>query len=90
MAPQAHALVIYDRRNPAFAPGGEADRQFWTAVRQLREPGGLRRLSWQALLTHLREDHRVRPFADEIIAKYGFTDAPCAGPAANFCPRSTE
>lgn len=41
----AHALVIYDARNPAFHPDGPADVQWWAAVLALRYPRLLRRVS---------------------------------------------
>ena len=44
-----HVLVVYDARNPEFAAGGEAERQYESAVRACRVPGLIRRLSWQRL-----------------------------------------
>jgi hypothetical protein len=38
-----NVLVVYDKGNPAFQPGGEADAEWWAAVRALRFPRLLRR-----------------------------------------------
>ena len=51
----AHAVIVYDNRNPAFAAGGEANRQWWLVVTALRSPRVLRRVSWQSLAAHLRQ-----------------------------------
>lgn len=44
-----HVLVVYDARNPAYASGGAARRQYEAAIRACRVPGLFRRLSWQRL-----------------------------------------
>lgn len=66
-----HALVIYDARNPAFHPGGEADVQWWAAVRALRFPRLLRRLSWQGLATHLSQFRDLDWLTAGLRDKYG-------------------
>ena len=48
-----HVLVVYDSRNPEFAAGGEAHRQYLAAEEASRVPGLIRRLSWQRLSTVL-------------------------------------
>lgn len=68
----AHALVIYDGRNPAFLPGGDADRQWWTTLAALRHPRLLRRLSWQRLAQHLRQFDDLAWLCDGLRDKYGF------------------
>jgi hypothetical protein len=45
--------VVYDRRNPAFQAGGDADKVWWATVRALRFPRLLRRVSWQSLAAHM-------------------------------------
>ena len=44
-----HVLVVYDARNPEYAAGGAAQRQYESAIRDCRVPGLIRRLSWQRL-----------------------------------------
>ena len=45
-----HVLVVYDARNPEFAAGGVAGRQYESAISACRVPGLIRRLSWQRLV----------------------------------------
>ena len=45
-----HVLVVYDARNPEFAAGGGAERQYESAISACRIPGLIRRLSWQRLV----------------------------------------
>ena len=68
----AHALVIYDARNPAFQEGGKANRQ-WLAVKgALRNPDSLRSCSWQRLISHIDKDPELHWMVDALNAKYGF------------------
>jgi hypothetical protein len=68
----AHALVIYDARNPAFQEGGKANRQ-WLAVKgALRNPDSLRSCSWQRLISHIDKDPELHWMVDALKAKYGF------------------
>jgi len=66
-----HALVIYDDRNPAFLPGGEAARQ-WAAAAgaPVRRPL-LRRCSWQRLVAHLASDPDLAWLVNGLATKYG-------------------
>ena len=67
----AHVLVIYDYRNPAFAPGGTADAQWHDTVSALRFPKMLRRLSWQQLAGHLATHQPLHWLVDGLHRKYG-------------------
>jgi hypothetical protein len=67
----AHVLVIYDNRNPAFAPGGTADAQWQQTVAALRCPQMLRRLSWQQLAGHLATHQPLQWLVDGLYRKYG-------------------
>jgi hypothetical protein len=68
-----HALIIYDERNPAFWPGGEA-RSAYDAVRAaLRDPGLLRTVSWQRVIGQLSAVRDLRWLVDGLEAKYGLT-----------------
>ena len=68
----AHAVIVYDNRNPAFAAGGEANRQWWLVVAALRSPRVLRRVSWQSLAAHLRQFDDLAWLSDGLRDKYGF------------------
>jgi hypothetical protein len=67
----AHVLVIYDNRNPAFATGGAADVQWHETVAALRFPRMLRRLSWQHLAGHLRSQPPLHWLVNGLARKYG-------------------
>jgi hypothetical protein len=64
-------LVVYDERNPAFQPGGEADAAWWAAVRALRFPGLLRRVSWQSIASHLAQFPDLAWLGVGLEEKYG-------------------
>ncbi len=68
-------LVVYDGRNPAFAPGRIADREF-TAL-QARLPAGvaLRRMSWQALARAMSRSEWLSDLLAYIRSKYGIEAA---------------
>ena len=68
----AHALVIYDARNPSFQEGGVAHNQWELARVALKEPGLLRSCSWQSLVEHLAQSGDVGWLVDELKKKYGF------------------
>jgi hypothetical protein len=72
----AHVLVVYDNRNPAFAPGGAADAQWRQAVAALRFPEMLRRLSWQQLAGHLATHEPLHWLVDGLHRKYGIVGTP--------------
>jgi hypothetical protein len=68
---RGHALVIYDRRNPAMKLGGTCDRQWAMLNESLRVPGLLRRISWQSLIAQLPSDAVLDWLKKELTAKYG-------------------
>lgn len=70
-AESGYALVIYDKRNPAFAQGGIADRQWSEAEGALRRPECLRRCSWQSLAAHLAKDRSLEWLVSALDDKYG-------------------
>ena len=74
---KGHALVIYDARNPAFHSGGLADAQWWAAVRALRYPRLLRRVSWQRIAAHLDQFRDLDWLTGALGDKYGIR---CRGP----------
>jgi hypothetical protein len=66
----AHAIMVYDGRNPAFGEHGQAMRA-WSQVKgALRDPALLRRCSWQRLLSHLDVDPGLQPLTRAIREKY--------------------
>ncbi|MGI9311241.1 MAG: PGN_0703 family putative restriction endonuclease [bacterium] len=68
----AHALVIYDHRNPAFQRGGDACDQFRSARDALRDSSLLRSCSWQALTAALADNPPTEWLARQLARKYGF------------------
>ena len=68
----AHALIIYDARNPSFQDGGIANNQWKTAQAALKEPGLLRSCSWQSVVEHLSLGGDVTWLVDQLKKKYGF------------------
>jgi hypothetical protein len=70
----AHALALYDDRNPAYQSGGEASQQ-WLAVKNaLKNPDNLRTLSWQRLIGYLSRDSDLAWLCDALNLKYGFSE----------------
>ena len=70
-AHRGHALVIYDDRNPAFLPGGEAAQQWEAATGALVRRSRLRRCSWQRLVAQLATDPDLAWLVNGLAAKYG-------------------
>jgi hypothetical protein len=68
-----HALIIYDERNPAFWPGGEARSAYDAVCAALRHPGLLRTVSWQRVIGQLSAVRDLRWLVDGLEAKYGLT-----------------
>lgn len=73
---RGHALLIYDKRNPAFADGGEAERQWRDTLDACRVPGLLRRVSWQRLASAIAAAPELAWLAEGLRAKYGIEPAP--------------
>jgi hypothetical protein len=68
----AHALLLYDARNPSFRPGGAGAAAFEAVTARLRHPGLLRRCSWQRVLGWIGRHHDLDWLVREVSAKYGF------------------
>ncbi|MCY4004163.1 MAG: hypothetical protein OXF33_10710 [Rhodospirillales bacterium] len=66
-----HVLVVYDARNPEFAAGGAAQRQYEAASAACRVPGLLRRLSWQRLAGALTGAPELAYLVAGLVGKYG-------------------
>ena len=69
---QAHALIIYDARNPAFQKSGLAFSQWESARSALKKTGLLRSCSWQSLVEHLSQSGEAVWLVDQLKRKYGF------------------
>lgn len=69
--PAAHALVVYDTRNPEFSGNGKAARQWAAAIGACRQPGLLRRVTWQHLIVALARAPEMGYLVEALEAKYG-------------------
>ena len=69
--PAAHALVVYDTRNPEFSGNGKAARQWAAATGACRQPGLLRRVTWQHLIVALARAPEMGYLVGALEAKYG-------------------
>lgn len=70
---RGHALVVYDARNPVFAP--HAGGTFETLREQLVEPKLLRRCSWQAIIAAMAGYKDLRWLVQGLEEKYGLNAA---------------
>jgi hypothetical protein len=70
-----HALIIYDERNPAFRPGGDARSAYDAVCAALRHPGLLCTVSWQRIIDQLSAASDLRWLLDGLEAKYGLTNS---------------
>ena len=66
-----HVLIVYDARNPEYAPGGGAQRQYESAIGTCRVPGLIRRLSWQRLVGALTGAPEFTYLVAGLEGKYG-------------------
>jgi hypothetical protein len=67
-----HAVLLYDARNPSFAPGGRAHEAVGSARDGLRDRTCLRLGTWQQMTRVLAGDPGLVWLADELAAKYDF------------------
>ena len=66
-----HVLVVYDARNPEFAAGGVAGRQYESAISACRVPGLIRRLNWQRLVGAFTCAPELAYLLSGLEGKYG-------------------
>ena len=72
VAPEnGHVVVIYDERNPAFQPGGDALHGYDQTNRALRVPRLLRKCGWQRIVRHLRKEAVLPWLTEHLELKYG-------------------
>jgi hypothetical protein len=87
---ERHVLVVYDDRNPAFQPGGEADAAWWATIHALRYPRLLRRVSWQRLAGHLGEFPDLAWLINGLREKYGIVaESPSTCPRPDYAKSAT-
>lgn len=65
------AVLVYDARNPANAVTGAVGSAYAAVSGSLREPGVLRRCSWQRIVAHLRAKGAADWLTGGLAAKYG-------------------
>jgi hypothetical protein len=68
---KGHALLIYDERNPAFRPNGPGGQAYLETKRALLKPEMLRKISWQRIVCHMRENGILGWLTNELALKYG-------------------
>ncbi len=66
-----HVLIVYDARNPEYAAGGEAERQYELAISACKVPGLIRRLSWQRLVDAFTCAPELHYLQAGLEGKYG-------------------
>ena len=66
-----HMLFVYDARNPAYAAGGGADRQYEEISSASRHPGLIRRVTWQRMLSALSGASELDWLVEEMQSKHG-------------------
>jgi hypothetical protein len=68
---EGHVVLVYDERNPAFQKGGKGYTAYEETRNALREPGRLRKCSWQGIVRRIRGEQRLSWLADQLEVKYG-------------------
>lgn len=67
-----HVVVVFDDRNPAFRPGGQAHSALLATKTCLKDPTRLRKCSWQQIATAMRRNSQLAWLTDALSLKYGF------------------
>jgi len=68
---QPTAVLVYDARNPAFAPGGKIYEQFQRVQAALCGPANFKRTTWQAIAGALTEQGGYNDLLAWLDKKYG-------------------
>ena len=66
-----HAVLVYDKRNPAFAEGGKGAKAFRLTREALQDNQNLRKVSWQTICSLMKENKKLSWLTDAISEKYG-------------------
>lgn len=65
------AVVVYDKRNPAFADGGKGAEVFQFTRGALRDSQNLGKVSWQNISSFMMRNKKLSWLTDAINDKYG-------------------
>ena len=65
-------LMIYDDRNPACHPGGKVYRSYYETKEALKFPFMLKKVSWQSIVHHMRQEKVLTWLTEKLNQKYGF------------------
>jgi hypothetical protein len=66
-----HVILIYDERNPAFMSQGVGFTAYAETRVSLKQPGMLRKCSWQRITRHIRQKNIFPWLSDQLMMKYG-------------------
>lgn len=67
-----HAVLIYDERNPSCQPGGAIYKAYMETSEALIDSQMLRKISWQRIISHIRDQNLLPWLTDQLNQKYGF------------------
>jgi hypothetical protein len=71
-AKNGHAVLLYDKRNPAFHRKGEKGREAFDQVRAgLKVPSLMQECTWQTVVKAIRKDKDMLWLTDALRDKYG-------------------
>jgi hypothetical protein len=66
-----HAILIYDERNPSCQPGGAIYKAYKETSEALIDSQMLRKISWQRIISHIRDEKILPWLTDQLNLKYG-------------------
>jgi hypothetical protein len=66
-----HAVLIYDKRNPAFAEIGKGATAFRETYNALKDSQNIRKISWQTICSFMKQNKSLSWLTDAISDKYG-------------------
>jgi hypothetical protein len=69
-----HAVVVYDKRNPAFAEGGKGAKAFQVTREALQDGQNLRKVSWQGICSFMKKNEKLGWLTKAIEEKYGILE----------------
>ena len=67
----AHAVLVYDERNPAFQPKGSGWIAFENVKKALFDSSLIQKCSWQRIINAMRSNTEFEWLIDNLYAKYG-------------------
>ena len=66
-----HAILIYDERNPSCQPDGAIHRAYTETSEALIDSEMLKKISWQRIISHIRNEKLLPWLTDQLNLKYG-------------------